>query len=474
MKNPANDHAVPADSARVRGVSLGGSAAWIESLHTTVQTVTLVGSLAVCLLASGEPLAGPNLVLLTLTLLIALTVATPITTQGRPAIRTIVAECVVLLGCVMLVILMTGFAVFFAPRLLLTWAIVAPVSLVIARRLTWLVCANLLTRGIARRRVLIVGAGDLGLQIARRIEANQHLGMDLIGFCEDRALDRLPEANRSRVISRMDDAAATVKQRQIDVVYMTIAAALNPRNLKLLDELRDTTASVYFVPDMVLLDLIQPRVDMIDGIPVLATCETPFQGFSGFSKRAFDVLVSSLILLLISPILAAVALAVRLDSPGPILFRQRRYGLDGREIMVYKFRSMRVMENGATVRQASRDDDRVTRVGRVLRRTSLDELPQFVNVLQGRMSIVGPRPHAVAHNEHYRHLVKGYMIRHKVKPGITGWAQVNGCRGETAAVELMAKRVEYDLEYLRRWSLRLDVIIVLRTVLLVFRDPTAF
>ncbi|MEZ5728809.1 MAG: sugar transferase [Burkholderiaceae bacterium] len=165
---------------------------------------------------------------------------------------------------------------------------------------------------------------------------------------------------------------------------------------------------------------------------------------------------------------------MKLTSKGPILFKQRRYGLDGMEIFVWKFRSMRVLEDGEEVRQATRDDDRITPLGRLLRRTSLDELPQFFNVLQGRMSVVGPRPHAVAHNEVFRKVIKGYMVRHKVKPGITGWAQINGARGETAQIADMERRIQFDLEYLRQWSLRFDLLIIWRTVRLIFKDPNAF
>jgi putative colanic acid biosynthesis UDP-glucose lipid carrier transferase len=184
--------------------------------------------------------------------------------------------------------------------------------------------------------------------------------------------------------------------------------------------------------------------------------------------------LSALILLLLTPLMLVVAAAVKLSSPGPAIFRQRRYGLYGEEIIVYKFRSMTVMENGPAVAQAQKNDARVTTIGGFLRRTSLDELPQFVNVLQGRMSIVGPRPHAVAHNEQYRKVIKGYMLRHKVKPGITGWAQVNGLRGETATLDKMEARIQYDLDYLRNWSLWLDLWIVLRTVKVVLTRENAF
>ncbi|HEY9847420.1 MAG TPA: exopolysaccharide biosynthesis polyprenyl glycosylphosphotransferase, partial [Candidatus Caenarcaniphilales bacterium] len=174
------------------------------------------------------------------------------------------------------------------------------------------------------------------------------------------------------------------------------------------------------------------------------------------------------------PLMILIALGVKVSSPGPILFKQRRYGLNGQEILVYKFRSMTVMEDGETVLQAKRNDFRITKFGAFLRRTSLDELPQFINVLQGRMSIVGPRPHAVAHNEQYRKLISGYMLRHKVKPGITGCAQVHGFRGETDTLDKMQKRVEYDLQYLKNWSLGLDLQIIFKTALVFFHNRNAY
>jgi putative colanic acid biosynthesis UDP-glucose lipid carrier transferase len=250
--------------------------------------------------------------------------------------------------------------------------------------------------------------------------------------------------------------------------------ALQPRIMKLLEDLGNTTASIYFVPDIFVFDLVQARFDDVKGIPVIAVCETPFTGVNSVVKRMSDVVLASLILLLLTPLMLAIAIGVKLTSPGPVIFKQRRYGLEGEEITVYKFRSMTVCEDGADVPQATKSDMRITPFGAFLRRTSLDELPQFINVLQGRMSIVGPRPHAVAHNEMYRKLISGYMIRHKVKPGITGWAQVNGLRGETETLDKMKARVEYDIEYLRDWSLFLDLWIIARTVLVVFKDRNAY
>jgi putative colanic acid biosysnthesis UDP-glucose lipid carrier transferase len=203
-------------------------------------------------------------------------------------------------------------------------------------------------------------------------------------------------------------------------------------------------------------------------------CESPFYGINALIKRASDIVLAAAILALIAPLMLGIAIGVKLSSPGPVLFKQRRYGLDGREILVYKFRTMRVVEDGDVIRQATRDDPRVTRLGAFLRQYSLDELPQFINVLQGRMSVVGPRPHAVAHNEMYRKLIRGYMIRHKVRPGITGWAQVNGLRGETDRLDKMRARIEFDLAYLRSWSLLLDLQIVLKTVAVVLGRQNAY
>jgi putative colanic acid biosynthesis UDP-glucose lipid carrier transferase len=222
------------------------------------------------------------------------------------------------------------------------------------------------------------------------------------------------------------------------------------------------------------MDLIQSRTADISGVPIVAMCETPFQGSRGLVKRLMDVAISAVVLLLLSPFLLLIALLIKLGSSGPVIFKQRRYGLDGQIIDVYKFRTMKVVEDGPQIRQVTKDDPRVTAVGRILRRYSIDELPQLFNVLAGSMSLVGPRPHAVAHNEEYRRLIKGYMVRHKVLPGITGLAQVNGCRGETSRLEEMKARIEYDLDYLRQWTPSLDIRILFLTALQVLRDRKAY
>lgn len=239
-------------------------------------------------------------------------------------------------------------------------------------------------------------------------------------------------------------------------------------------ELTDTTCSVLLIPDVFTFNILNARTEEVNGVPVVPLFDTPLNGINRILKRLEDIVLASMILLLISPVLLCISIAVKATSPGPVIFRQTRYGMDGKPIKVWKFRSMKVMENDAVVVQATKGDKRITPVGNFLRRTSLDELPQFINVLLGGMSIVGPRPHAVAHNEQYRSLIEGYMLRHKVKPGITGWAQINGWRGETDTLEKMEKRVEFDLEYIREWSLWFDIKIVFLTIFKGFVNKAAY
>ncbi|EFF1347024.1 undecaprenyl-phosphate glucose phosphotransferase, partial [Escherichia coli] len=232
--------------------------------------------------------------------------------------------------------------------------------------------------------------------------------------------------------------------------------------------------SVLLIPDIFTFNILQSRTEEINGVPVVPLYESPLSGINMVFKRLEDIIVSLSILIVISPVLLIIACAVKFTSPGPVIFRQIRYGMDGKSIKVWKFRSMTVMENDNNVTQATKHDLRVTKVGKFLRRTSLDELPQFFNVLFGQMSVVGPRPHAVSHNEQYRTLIKGYMLRHKVKPGITGLAQVNGWRGETDTLDKMQKRVEYDLLYIRNWSIWLDLKIIFLTIFKGFVNKSAY
>lgn len=373
--------------------------------------------------------------------------------------------------------LVTGTTANFNPQLLHAWFIATPLLQYGVHRLSPSIVARL-PMGGRQASCVIVGAGPLGRELAHAISADPFEIVRIAAFFDDRSRDRLGCADdRNETVppvGRLSDVARYVKSHQIQRIYIALPMASQPRILALLDALRDTTASIYFAPDIFVHDLIQARVETIGGMPVVAVCETPFFGAEAFIKRLSDIVLAVIAIILTAPVMLGIALAIAVTSPGPILFRQRRYGLDGREIEVWKFRSMRTQDNGAVIRQATRDDDRITPIGRWIRKTSLDELPQFFNVLQGRMSVVGPRPHAVAHNELFRSLIKGYMVRHKVRPGITGWAQVNGARGETATVEAMSRRIDLDLAYLRNWSLNLDLKILLGTIRLMLRDPNAY
>lgn len=358
--------------------------------------------------------------------------------------------------------------------ILYTWAIVTPVLILIVTFAFRYFLILSLKSEENQRKVVIVGANDGSSKLASNIINNVMYGVNLVGYFDDRPEERTGISMGVSYLGKMNEIPDYVKKNAIDLIYITLPMTHQQRVLDLLDKLHDTTASIYFTPDIFVYELIQSRMDNIGEIPLVALCETPFRGLNGVLKRLSDILFSVFVLILISPVLLILALAVKLTSPGPVLFAQKRYGLDGEEIIVYKFRSMTVCEDGDNIKQATRHDARITKLGAILRKYSLDELPQFINVLQGRMSTVGPRPHAVAHNEMYRGMIKGYMMRHKVKPGITGWAQVNGYRGETETVEKMQKRIEYDLDYLRNWSLGLDTIIVLKTILIVFKTEDTY
>jgi putative colanic acid biosynthesis UDP-glucose lipid carrier transferase len=350
----------------------------------------------------------------------------------------------------------------YSEDVLLIWILATPFALMGAHWLVRKIATRKLTSNQVRS-VVIVGANDLSAKLSRRIEDAPYLFMKIEGYFDDRVAERHPRNLSSPVLGKMADLVEYVREHNTNIIFICMPMSAQMRIVKLLDEVRDSTASVYFVPDIYVFDLVQSRFDDILGVPVVSVLETPFLGIESAVKRASDIVFASIILLMLLPLLLVVAIAVKLTSPGPVIFKQRRYGLNGEEIMVYKFRSMTVCEDGPSVSQAQRNDKRITPLGGFLRRTSLDELPQFINVLQGSMSIVGPRPHAVSHNELYRKLINGYMLRHKVKPGITGWAQVNGYRGETEVIEKMEKRIELDLEYMRNWSLPLDIWVILKT-----------
>jgi putative colanic acid biosynthesis UDP-glucose lipid carrier transferase len=347
-----------------------------------------------------------------------------------------------------------------------SWFLMAPFLISVWRTAATLILRELRSRGYNSRAAAIVGMTELGEQLAMQMKEVPSLGLRAEAFYDDRDEERChpisPELGTRA--GTLDDLVKAAKAGEIDLIYIAFPLRAEPRINQLLRQLSDTTASVYLAADFFVFDLLHARWATLGNVPTMSLYETPFYGVDGWLKRLEDIVVGSLILMVIAIPMLIIGLCVKLTSPGPVLFKQRRYGLNGEVIDVLKFRSMTVTEDGSEIQQATKDDPRVTKLGAFLRRSNLDELPQFFNVLAGSMSIVGPRPHAVAHNELYRKKVRGYMLRHKVKPGITGWAQVNGWRGETDTLEKMEKRVEHDLDYIRNWSLLWDLQIIFMTV----------
>jgi putative colanic acid biosysnthesis UDP-glucose lipid carrier transferase len=425
-------------------------------------------------LAFDEPIERPSLTLCVLVFALTFPGRNRFRDNFLGAVTDITTSWVALLCILALCAYATRSLELFQHDALVAWAIATPVLQLVAVWAGGSMIRRSSSQPVARRSAVIVGAGALGVKVARAIGDDNGIGVDIIGYFDDRTDERRHQDALSRQLGRLSDVAGYVTAQGVREVFITLPLGSQPRIVELLEQLQGTTASLYFVPDVFGISIIQGRLQDMNGVPFVGICETPFTGTNELVKRISDVVLASLILVLISPLLLAIAIGVKLSSPGPVIFKQRRNGLDGDEIIIYKFRSMRVQDNGPLVRQATRDDPRITRFGAFIRRASLDELPQFFNVIQGQMSIVGPRPHAVAHNEEYRRIIKAYMVRHKVKPGITGWAQVNGYRGETDTLDKMKARVEYDLEYLRNWSLGLDMQIIVRTVGLVFFDRKAY
>lgn len=329
-------------------------------------------------------------------------------------------------------------------------------------------------QGRNSRSAAIIGATSGGYNLSRQILENEQLGIQLYGLFDDRATSRLSHEFQNQIAGNISDVLQAAKDGKIDYIYIAMPMSAEARIMDILNQCSDTTCNVYIIPNFFIYNLVNARWQSVGSVQTLSVFDTPFQGANNFIKRLEDIIFGSIILAIISIPMLFIAIGVKITSKGPAIFKQDRYGLDGKKIKVYKFRSMTTQDNGEEVKQATKNDMRITPFGAFLRRTSLDELPQFINVLQGRMSIVGPRPHAVAHNEQYRTLIEGYMLRHKVKPGITGWAQVNGFRGETETVNKMVKRVEYDLDYIHRWSVWLDVKIIIATVFKGFMNRNAY
>lgn len=350
---------------------------------------------------------------------------------------------------------------------------------------TWLilnrVMVNLLFRrfvvqGYLREKVVLVGASDRAEKIIANLGQNANPEVALLGLFDDRMTRVAPTLGGYPVLGTIEDLLNYVRTYQVDRVVVTLPWSASERIPELLKKLHTVPVRIDLVPHDLVWHFAAIGMERLAGIPYITVVNSRLDDQIGLLKRIEDIVLSIVLLLLASPVMLLTALAIRLDSPGPILFRQKRHGFNNQVFDVFKFRSMHYHQQPETkVNQATRGDPRITRVGRFLRRTSLDELPQLLNVLNGTMSVVGPRPHAVSHNIQYAGVIEEYFARHNVKPGITGWAQINGLRGETDTDEKMRKRVEYDLHYIENWSLFLDLKIVLMTsIVLVLPQENAY
>lgn len=390
---------------------------------------------------------------------------------------------IVMLCTVALLILVTAaFALKISTAFSRGWVFYWLLASISAIYLNRLVVRQLLLRwgrtGRLTRNVAIVGAGDQGSLLFDFLKKQQYPWIRVVGIFDDRAERVSASIDGRQLTGNIETLLAMARRDRIDDILVALPWGAEERILAILNKLQVLPANIRLSSDIVGFKFPFHGYSYYNGVPALNVFDKPLSGGDYLVKCIEDKVLATLILMLIFPVLIVIAILIKLDSPGPVFFRQKRYGFNNQLIEVWKFRSMRIDQQDDNAKQlTTRDDPRVTRLGRILRKTSLDELPQFFNVLTGEMSIVGPRPHATeakAAGRLYENVVQQYAARHKVKPGITGWAQVNGWRGDTDTEEKIQKRVEYDLDYINNWSLTRDLVIILRTVTVVLGDQNAY
>ncbi|MBX6317134.1 undecaprenyl-phosphate glucose phosphotransferase [Pigmentiphaga sp.] len=343
-----------------------------------------------------------------------------------------------------------------------SWFLLTALSLMGLRLGIYAALAAMRDRGLNQKRVVIIGFGALGRELWRRVEHYRATGYEVAGIYPGTD-EKLPSCVRR--LTSLEGLSNFLRSANVREVWIVLPMEQGQKVHEVLYQLRNDLVEIRWIPDVMSIRLLGHRIDNFMGLPSIHLNSLPAIGIRGWAKEAFDRVFSLCAILVFSPLMLVIAILIKLTSPGPVLFKQPRLGVDGKIFNVYKFRTMKVHEEVGTVTQATRNDSRVTRIGAFLRATSLDELPQFFNVLKGDMSVVGPRPHALAHNELYKDVVDRYMMRHRVKPGITGWAQVNGYRGQTETIHKMRARIEFDLYYIQNWSFLMDLRIIAKTAL---------
>jgi putative colanic acid biosynthesis UDP-glucose lipid carrier transferase len=462
---------------------------WWDFLQPSLDAASVLGSLVAVRWMTGRTLDELSLAMGLVTVVLYLLLSQLTGLNRRIDVGSVDRELRNILGTwamTVFALALLGFATryshHFSRSVVLTWIVLAPTMIGLVRMCLRVVLRALLRHGIGVSRVAIAGRNDLGRQTYTNLVDQPSLGLRVIGFYDDRDHSRDEEPSDDgqageivypALAGDLSQLVESAHRGELDTVLITLPMRAEDRIRFLLDQLSDTTVSVYIVPDFFVFELLHSRWTSMGGLPAVSVFENPLFGVDGMMKRAADLVIAIAALCVLAVPMVIIAITIKLTSPGSVFFRQRRYGLSGHEILVWKFRSMQSCDDGPVIKQATKDDSRITRIGAVLRRTSLDELPQLFNVIDGSMSLVGPRPHATAHNEQYRCLIRGYMLRHKIKPGITGLAQVNGCRGETETIDKMEARVKWDHNYIRRWSLWLDIKILFKTLSVVWKQEQA-
>jgi putative colanic acid biosynthesis UDP-glucose lipid carrier transferase len=354
------------------------------------------------------------------------------------------------------------------------WYIAGVGSLGLVRVVVYHTLRYLRTQGLNHKRVILIGYGAIGREMHRRAEEEDWLGYEVCALHAGDEETYRSKAGMLHHLPRLEDIPDYAAKHAVDEIWITLPMSASAELIKLQYLLRNTLAEIRWMPDTLSMQMLSSKMVDFLGLPAVNLNEPLASGVNGLAKELFDRAFALFALIMLAPLFAVIAAAIKASSPGPVFFRQPRLGLNGRQFQVYKFRSMVIHQEHGKVTQATQDDPRVTRIGRFIRRTSLDELPQFINVLRGEMSVVGPRPHALQHNEMYKELLDFYMLRHRVKPGITGWAQIHGYRGETDTVDKMAKRVQFDIHYIQNWSLWMDIRIIAWTALRGWTNPNAY